>query len=138
MNFRLTCGLACLLFLLPLLGASQQHDESTTSAADGGAPGDQAQRVYLDPTTGRLTDNPPPGVEVLALSPEELNGLSTSHEGLVTAPVPGGGYAVDLQGRFRHMAVAMVAPDGTVTISEFNQASHRHLEATHSSADKNE
>ncbi len=138
MNFRLTCGLACVLSLSPLLGFAQQHDESAPDAADRGAPAAQAQRVYLDPTTGRLTDSPPPDVEVLALSPEELNSLSTSHDGLVTAPLPGGGFAIDLQGRFRHMAVATVAPDGTITISEINGASQRHLETIQSEEDEKE
>ena len=44
--------------------------------------------------------------------------LSTSDVGLVETPLPGGGSMVDLRGRFRHMAVATVADDGTIVIQE--------------------
>lgn len=118
MNDRIARALACALLFVPLLGATQQQDGSANGVTHEGAPAVQAQRVYLDPITGRLTDTPPPGVEVLTLSPEELNSLSTSHDGLVMTPLPGGGYAVDLKGRFRHLAVARIAPDGTVVIRD--------------------
>lgn len=119
MNHRLILVLACAILLLPLLGFAQQDNgKLATESTDGGTPAGPAQRVYLDPTTGRLTETPPPGAEVLTLSPEELNMLSTSHEGLVERPLPGGGYAVDLKGRFRHVTVATLAPDGTVVVRD--------------------
>lgn len=106
-----------LIFLSPLaMGQSQDPPESETDAPveiEG-----SAQRVYLDPQTGRLLRQPPPGAPALILSPEELNMLSTSHQGLVERPLPRGGYVLDLQGRFRNMAVATVAEDGTIVIQE--------------------
>lgn len=105
------------LFLAPLAtGQSQNPPESETVAPAeiAGA----AQRVYLDPQTGRLLRQPPPDAPALILSPEELNMLSTSHEGLVERSLPDGGYVLDLQGRFRHVAVATVAEDGTIVIQE--------------------
>ncbi|MBT8054175.1 MAG: hypothetical protein HKO99_14025 [Xanthomonadales bacterium] len=79
-----------------------------------------AQRAYLDPVTGRLLSKPPPDAPVMRLSPEELNMLSTSDAGLVEAPLPDGGYMLDLQGRFQHMAVATLADDGTIEIRDFS------------------
>ena len=118
MKHGLTLALTSLVFFFPPMAAGQSQDSPDTDAAAPAEITVSAQRAYLDPQTGRLTDKPPPGAEVLTLSQEELNMLSTSHEGLVERPLPGGGYILDLQGRFRHMAVATVAEDGTVEIRE--------------------
>jgi hypothetical protein len=105
------------LFLAPLaMGQSQDTSESEGTAPAGIA--GSAQRVYLDPQTGRLLRQPPPGAPALILSPEELNMLSTSHTGLVERSLPSGGHVLDLKGRFRNMAVATVAEDGTIVIHE--------------------
>lgn len=106
------------LIFLPAIVTGQSKDtRASEDDASAGIAG-SAQRVYLDPDTGRLLREPPPGVPAITLSPEEINMLSTSDKGLVETPLPDGGYMVDLQGRFRHMAVATVADDGTIVIQE--------------------
>ncbi|MFQ5665885.1 MAG: post-PEP-CTERM-1 domain-containing protein [Candidatus Binatia bacterium] len=74
--------------------------------------GAAGQRIYVDPETGRM-GAPPPGRSlsaVVSLDPA----MSTSDQGLLEVPAPGGGMMVDLQGRFRSAAVARVKPDGSV------------------------
>lgn len=114
-NFVLVLAFA--LILLSPLAADQspqtgEPDNQTTE------PTEFAQRIYLDPKTGRLLSEPPLGAAVMALSPAELNMLSTSHSGLVEVPLPDGGYLLDIQGRFRNLAVATLAEDGTIVINE--------------------
>ena len=74
-------------------------------------------KAFVDPQTGALTREPAPGTAPLELSPAEKNAFSTSHEGLVEVPstVPGGGFKLDLQGRFQSPLTATVGPDGKVT-----------------------
>jgi hypothetical protein len=118
MKNGLVFALVSALIFLPAIVTGQSQD---TPAPEGGAPAEitgSAQRVYLDPDTGRLLRKPPPGAPVITLSPEEFNMLSTSDAGLVEVPLPDGGYMLDLQGRFRHMAVATVADDGSIVIQE--------------------
>jgi hypothetical protein len=116
MKNGLAFALVSMLIFLPALvmGQSQDAPESAAPTVITGS----AQRVYLDPDTGRLLSEPPPGTPVMTLSPRELNMLSTSDAGLVEVRLPDGGYMVDLQGRFRHMAVATVADDGSIVIQE--------------------
>jgi hypothetical protein len=78
------------------------------------APG---MKAFVDPQTGVLTREPAPGAAPLELSPAERNAFSTSHEGVVEVPstVPGGGFKLDLQGRFQSPLTATVGPDGKVT-----------------------
>ena len=111
-------GLAFALIFLPSTVTGQSQDKPTSEGAAPTAITGSAQRVYLDPDTGRLLRKPPLGAPVMTLSPKELNMLSTSDAGLVERALPDGGYMVDLQGRFRHVAVATVADDGTIVIQE--------------------
>src|SRR5205823_1768872 len=76
--------------------------------------GQAGQRIYIDPRTGRLTGAPADA----RAAQEEMQefALSTSHEGLVETPLPGGGSMVDLQGRFRSPLIATVGVDGKLTI----------------------
>jgi hypothetical protein len=85
------------------------------------APG---MRAFVDPQTGELVREPAPGTAPLQPSPAERDAFSTSHQGLVEAPspVPGGGFTLDLQGRFQSPLTATVGPDGTVTIQ------HQHAD----------
>ena len=118
MNNRPAFTLVSMLIFLPLMATGQSTDSSLSEDAKPSGVANSAQRVYLDPRTGRLLSEPPPGAPVMALSPEELNMLSTSDAGLVEQALPDGGYMVDLQGRFQHAAVATVADDGTIVIRE--------------------
>jgi hypothetical protein len=65
----------------------------------------QGMRVYRDPKTGQL-GAPPPGIQPPGLSAKEQQMLSRSDRGLQARTLPNGAVAVDLQGRFRSMAVA--------------------------------
>ena len=70
-------------------------------------------RVYIDPATGEFTSRPADAPEVEL--PKELEeAMSTSHEGLVIEPGPGGSMTVDLRGRFLHMMTATVDGEGEV------------------------
>jgi hypothetical protein len=64
-------------------------------------------RVYRDPKTGQL-GAPPPGIQPPGLSAAEQQMLNRSDRGLQAHTLPNGAVAVDLQGRFRSMAVATV------------------------------
>jgi hypothetical protein len=85
------------------------------------APG---MKAFVDPQTGAFTREPAPGTAPLELSPAERNAFSTSHEGLVEVPntVPGGGFKLDLQGRFQSPLTVTVGPDGKVTMQ------HQHAD----------
>ena len=71
--------------------------------------------VYIDRETGKIIAKPPSGSSLnsadenssadLEMSIEELQSISTSHEGLYEVPLDNGGYMVNLQGRFRHTTV---------------------------------
>jgi hypothetical protein len=118
MKNRLAFTLASMLIFLSPVAQGQSTDTPSSENATPVAIANSAQRVYLDPQTGRLLSEPPPGAPAMALSAEELNMLSTSDAGLVETPIPDGGFMVDLQGRFRHAAVATVADDGSIVIRE--------------------
>lgn len=78
---------------------------------DAAAPGARAATAgswaHVDPQTGQRLPGPPPGV-VIPPNPA----FSTSHQGLVEKPAPGGGVMIDLQRRFRSAATATVGADG--------------------------
>jgi len=72
-------------------------------------------RVYRDPRTGRIGP-PPPGVAPLELTDIERGMVNRSDQGLRPITLPGGAVAVDLQGRYRNMAVATIGIDGKPAI----------------------
>jgi hypothetical protein len=76
----------------------------------------QGMRVYRDPQTGRLGPLPtgvvPPGLTI-----SEQRMLSRSDQGLKSRMLPGGGVAIDLQGRYRNMSMATVGSDGQATVN---------------------
>jgi hypothetical protein len=76
----------------------------------------QGMRVYRDPQTGRLGP-PPPDLAPIGLTTAEQRMLSRSDQGLRPRTLPGGGVAVDLQGRYRNMAVATVGADGQAAVN---------------------
>lgn len=121
--------------LLFALGAAACFAMATQPAlaADAGAPAAKSagaqqapgMKVYIDPKTGALLNEPAPGTQPLELSPHEQNSRSTSHEGLVEvpSPVPGGGVGLNLQGRFMSPMIATVGPDGKVRVEHMEEAS---------------
>ena len=88
-------------------GAPPSNDGTTNAAARGG------QWVHADPQTGART-MPSPGDTAAAIAGNPA--FSTSQQGLVQQPAPGGGVMVDLQGRFRSAAEATAGPDGKVSV----------------------
>ena len=80
------------------------------------APGQAGMVVHVDPQTGQIVPGPVPGTPPLQLSPADQNRMSTSFQGLVERPAPGGGFMVDLQGRFQSPLMATIGPDGKVTV----------------------
>lgn len=76
----------------------------------------QGMRVYRDPQTGRLGP-PPAGLVPPGLTTAEQRMLNRSDQGLQSRTLSGGGVAVDLQGRYRSMAVATVGADGQAAVN---------------------
>jgi hypothetical protein len=68
-------------------------------------------QVYRDPQTGRFGP-PPPGVAQMGQTDIERGMVSRSDQGLRPITLPDGAVAVDLQGRYRNMAVARIGIDG--------------------------
>lgn len=66
--------------------------------------------VVRDKETGEL--RAPSADEAKALMAPMAKALSDSSEGLKRVPLPGGGWRVDLQGRFQSVALARRGPDG--------------------------
>jgi hypothetical protein len=80
-------------------------------------------KIHIDPKTGTFSKEPAPGTVPLQLSPQEMNALSTSHQGLVEvpSPVPGGGMMLNVQGRFQNPVAATIGPDGKVRLHHLGQ-----------------
>ena len=69
--------------------------------------------VYVDPQTGeRSASAPADAAAAMAADPA----FSTSAQGLVERPAPGGGTVVDLQGRFKNATVFTIGPDGKASV----------------------
>jgi hypothetical protein len=82
-------GVAGVLALASLLG--------------GGAVAAEGVIVRTDPKTGAVITSPPPaGTPQPPMTPEEQKSLDTSTEGLTERPLPQGGKALDLKGRFHN------------------------------------
>ena len=69
----------------------------------------QGLRVVKDPRTGIL--RPPTRSEAA-----ELGFANRSSEGLRQFQLPGGGFGVNLQGRFRSSSIALRSPDGAIAV----------------------
>jgi hypothetical protein len=128
-NKFLTAGASVTLSALLVLHAGPAWAEGDGHAPDsGGTPAvlsekpaqapveAQGMRVFRDPQTGRLGPSPP-GFAPLGLTTAEQRMLSRSDQGLRPRTLPGGGVAVDLQGRYRNMAVATVGADGQPAVN---------------------
>lgn len=78
--------------------------------------GNTAWRIFVDPQTGATRQEPSPGTAPLQLSEDERKANSTSHAGLFEVPssVPGGGFIVDLQGRFNSPQIETVDSNGKI------------------------
>lgn len=79
--------------------------------------------IYIDPQTGAILKEPAPGTAPLQLTSEILNALSTSDQGLVEVPLPGGGFKLDLQGRFQSPLVGTIDANGKVKMQHLDESS---------------
>lgn len=86
-------------------GSGAPNSTPDASPSDVRAPARGERRLYVDPETGERTA-PPPGTTGEPRHPS----LDTSTEGLVNRPLPGGGGAVDLQGRFKQLREGHAPP----------------------------
>ncbi|WP_457797492.1 hypothetical protein [Methylocystis sp. S23] len=112
--YALGAGLGLFLAVHPALSADDAAPAEAAPAVPAVEP--QAMKGYVDPATGKVSGVPPAGVTPPALSEAEKNAVSTSSEGLreVRNTGPGGGYKVDLQGRFRSPLVGEMEASGQV------------------------
>jgi hypothetical protein len=104
------------LSLVPLAGAlaadsspnaAPARNKATTSTHQSGL------RVYVDPATGRRTSQPSPDARRAAAATDAQNpAFSHSSDGLVERPLPGGGFIVDLEGRFQSATGVRIGKDG--------------------------
>jgi hypothetical protein len=103
----------------PGTGVPQPPAEKPAAVPEG-APG---LKIYIDPQTGAIRPDPAPGTAPLELTPQVRDAFSTSHQGLseVQSSVPGGGFKVDLQGRFQSPLVVTIDADGKVKMQHLGQ-----------------
>ena len=91
------------------------YQVGTVAAADDAAPaaaavtGSSGLRVHIDPSTGELLDEPPPGSETDVGTNLKSTGPELVEE---PSPVAGGGTMIRLDDRFRADFRAEVGPDG--------------------------
>jgi len=112
--FFVTDILVAIAAALTLLALPYQAG-TAVAATDDAAPaaaavtGGSGLRVHIDPRTGELLDEPPPGSET-----DVGTGLKSTGPALVEEPSPvaGGGTMIRLDDRFRADFRAEVGPDG--------------------------
>jgi hypothetical protein len=107
---------AAVWFFEPGTSQSPLSTESTPDTRPKLSQTGEGMRVYLDPTTGEIIPQPVEAPEP-GLPKDITDPMSTSSEGLVVEPAPGGGVMVDLRGRFRNIATATLDADGNLTTS---------------------
>lgn len=76
--------------------------------------GQSGYRIMINPDTGEILAPTRQFRPSMHLSIDEANAMSTSHDGLYEKRLPGGGYAVNLQGRFQSSLFATVDKAGNV------------------------
>jgi hypothetical protein len=91
----------------PRLGQADPDSAAPTEGAAAPAPGQAGSWIHIDPQTGKRIP-PPVGGVPRAADPA----FSSSHQGLVEKPAPGGGVMIDLQGRFQSATEVTVGSDG--------------------------
>lgn len=89
---------SCVLMMTQSAAFSQAQPPADSGRSDAQA--GEGMTVHIDPKTGKVTP-PPPGGEP-PQSQSEKDATSTSGEGLKEQPIPGGGYKLDLKGRFQN------------------------------------
>lgn len=96
--------------IAPVWGSDEDHP--TAGKANTELPAQASGlRVYRDPATGKIGP-PPAGFQPPGLSIAEQQMLNRTDHGLRERTLPNGAVVVDLQGRFRSMAIATTAANG--------------------------
>ena len=123
-------GAACVVLAMPPALAQQAPPPISAQAPSAAPTGGAGITIYLDPQTGAVRDTPAPGTVPLTLSPREREALSTSHQDLVEVPstVPGGGFKLDLQGRFQSPLIGTVDGSGKVKVEHLGEKPGLHDE----------
>jgi hypothetical protein len=109
---------AILFTCLVLMAQAGSSEEAVPAATDHAQavqqPGTGGMMVYVEPKTGQYLSEPAPNHLPLVLNPQMQNALSTSHSGLfeVANTVPGGGFKLDLQGRFQSPLIMTIDANG--------------------------
>jgi hypothetical protein len=101
--------------------AAADHQSVDTAAVVPSGTADM--RIYINPATGKI-EAPPPNMTFPALSQSGQNAMSTSHDGLEEEPsaVPGGGFKLDLKGRFRSPLITTKDSTGKLTLKHLHAA----------------
>jgi|GEM_PF-2429775 len=94
---------------------STQAPQAAVAQAAAALPqGSAGMTVHKDPVTGRFV--PVPEGPAGSLPKELSDAMSMSQDGLVEVPSPGGGFKVDLRGRFQQAMTATANTDGSITV----------------------
>lgn len=113
-------AIMALFFFLALPNAPGWTDDSEHPIAIGAAAATPIEtsglRGYRDPQSGRF-GAPPARVTPPGLSIAEQQQLNRSDRGLRARSLPNGAVAIDLQGRFRSMAVAATDASGKPAVN---------------------
>jgi hypothetical protein len=120
-------GVTACILVMARPAVSGEADPSVPGQAKTGsnsaAVPDAGLKIYIDPQTGAIRRDPAPGTVPLELSPELKDAFSTSHEGLTEVPstVPGGGFKLDLKGRFQSPLVGTIDADGKLKMQHLGE-----------------
>jgi len=109
LNTRVILGMASALLAVVLLAAGEPGEEPPEPSVPAAG-----LRVYLDPETGEVSNRPADPASRLeawggVLSPRDR--LNTYGGDLLQERLPGGGFKVDLRGRFQSAVVATIDPE---------------------------
>lgn len=109
--------------LFGLLAATGWSAESPGSLPAPGAPAVANLKAHVDPGTGRMLPHP---AAPLGTNSAPMIAAPGNHR-LAETPVTarGGGFRVDLDGRFRCATVAYIGPDGKIT-TRCTSPGHEH------------
>ncbi len=126
-KFTKTAAAAATAMVAAVIAVGQVHagsDQTTAQPSAAPSQSDSGLKVYIDPQTGQIRSEPAPGTEVLQIPAQQQSPFSTSHEGLVEVPAPGGGVKIDLQGRFQTPLIATTDADGRVKMMHPGEMQH--------------
>jgi len=109
--------------------------DADPSAGDSGAAGAEiataGRVVYLDPATGRLTPEPPEGIDAIAVPRELLDSIGSFHDNLEVTTLEDGTIVATRPGGFKTALMAVVGPNGAVTTRHVAPAAPTGEEVDH-------